>query len=40
LLTFTGSGGGSAACGGGCTVSFHGSLLAQGEVSLGLLARF
>ena len=40
LLTFTGNGGGSAACGGGCTVSFHGSLLAQGEVSLGLLARF
>jgi hypothetical protein len=40
LLTFTGNGGGSAACGGGCSVSFHGSLLAQGEVSLGLLARF
>ena len=40
LLTFTGSGGGSAACGGGSSVSFHGSLLAQGEVSVGLLARF
>ena len=40
LLTFTGNGGGSAACGGGCSVSFHGSLLAQGEVSVGLLARF
>jgi hypothetical protein len=40
LLTFSGNGGGSAACGGGCSVSFHGSLVAQGEVSLGLLARF
>lgn len=40
LVTFSGNGGGSAACGGGCSVSFHGSLIAQGEVSLGLLARF
>jgi hypothetical protein len=40
LLTFTGSGGGSVGCGGGCSVSFHGSLLAQGEVSVGVVARF
>jgi hypothetical protein len=40
LLTFSGSGGGSASCGGGCSVSFHGSLVAQGELSLGVIARF
>jgi hypothetical protein len=40
LLTFSGSGGGSASCGGGCSVNFHGSLVAQGELSLGLVARF
>ena len=40
LLTFSGNGGGSASCGGGCSVSFHGSLIAQGELSLGVLARF
>ncbi len=40
LFTFTGSGGGSVGCGGGCSVSFHGSLLAQGELSLGVVARF
>jgi len=40
LLTFSGSGGGSASCGGGCSVSFHGSLVAQGELSLGIVARF
>ena len=40
LLTFSGSGGGSASCGGGCSVSFHGSLIAQGELSLGVVARF
>ena len=40
LMTFSGSGGGSVGCGGGCSVTFHGSLVAQGEVSLGLVARF
>lgn len=40
LLTFSGSGGGSASCGGGCSVNFHGSLVAQGELSLGVVARF
>jgi len=40
LLTFSGNGGGSASCGGGCSVNFHGSLLAQGELSLGIVARF
>jgi hypothetical protein len=40
LLTFSGSGGGSVSCGGGCSVSFHGSLVAQGELSLGVVARF
>jgi hypothetical protein len=40
LLTFSGSGGGSVGCGGGCSVSFHGSLLAQGELSVGVVARF
>ena len=40
LLTFSGNGGGSASCGGGCSVNFHGSLLAQGELSLGVVARF
>ena len=40
LITFAGGGGGSVACGGGCSVSFHGSVVAQGELSLGLVARF
>jgi hypothetical protein len=40
LITFAGSGGGSVACGGGCSVSFHGSVVAQGELSLGVVARF
>jgi hypothetical protein len=40
LLTFSGSGGGSASCGGGCSVNFHGSLVAQGELSIGVVARF
>ena len=40
LVTFSGNGGGSASCGGGCSVSFHGSLVAQGELSLGVVARF
>jgi len=40
LLTYSGNGGGSASCGGGCSVNFHGSLLAQGELSLGIVARF
>jgi len=40
LLTFSGNGGGSASCGGGCSVNFHGSLVAQGELSLGIVARF
>src|SRR6202008_105192 len=40
LLTFSGSGGGSASCGGGCSVNFHGSLVAQGEVSVRLVERF
>lgn len=40
LITFAGSGGGSAACGGGCSLSFHGSVVAQGELSIGLVARF
>lgn len=40
LVTFSGSGGGSASCGGGCSVSFHGSVVAQGELSLGVVARF
>ena len=40
LLTFSGSGGGAVSCGGGCSVSFHGSLVAQGELSLGVVARF
>ena len=40
LLTFSGAGGGSVGCGGGCSVTFHGSLVAQGELSLGLVARF
>ena len=35
-----GSGGGSVSCGGGCSVSFHGSLVAQGELSLGVVTRF
>ncbi len=40
LLTFSGYGGGSVGCGGGRSVSFHGSLLAQGELSFGVVARF
>jgi hypothetical protein len=40
LVTFSGSGGGSVGCGGGCSVTFHGSVVAQGELSLGVVARF
>jgi hypothetical protein len=40
LLTFNGGGGGAIACGGGCNLSFHGSVAAQGEASIGLVARF
>jgi len=40
LFTFGGTGGGSIYCGGGCAVSMSGTLIAQGEVSLGLVARF
>lgn len=40
LLTFSGGGGGTVSCGGGCVASFHGNLVAQGEVSIGLVARF
>ncbi|HEX4387390.1 MAG TPA: hypothetical protein VH109_02050 [Steroidobacteraceae bacterium] len=40
LFTFSGAGGGSAGCGGGCSVTFHGSLVSQGELSLGIVARF
>jgi hypothetical protein len=40
LVTFSGSGGGSASCGGGCSVNFHGSVVAQGELSVGVVARF
>jgi len=40
LFTFTGNGGGAIACGGGCSISLHGSLVAQGEASVGLVVRF
>jgi hypothetical protein len=40
LVTFSGNGGGAIACGGGCSISFHGSVVAQGEASVGLLVRF
>jgi len=40
LVTFSGNGGGAVACGGGCSISFHGSVVAQGEASVGLLVRF
>jgi hypothetical protein len=40
LLTFGGGGGGTVNCGGGCVASFHGNLVAQGEASIGLVARF
>jgi len=40
LITFSGNGGGAIACGGGCSISFHGSVVAQGEASVGLLVRF
>jgi hypothetical protein len=40
LLTFSGGGGSTVNCGGGCVASFHGNLVAQGEASIGIVARF
>ena len=40
FITFTGGGGGSIVCGGGCTVSLATTAIAQGEATLGLVARF
>jgi hypothetical protein len=40
LITFTGNGTGVVACNGGCTAAFASSVLAQGEATIGLVARF
>ena len=40
LLTFSGGGGGSIRCSGGCNAAFRTSGFAQGEASLGLVVRF
>jgi len=40
LITFTGNGSGVVACSGGCTAAFTSSVLAQGEATIGLVARF
>jgi len=40
LITFTGNSAGSVACSGGCTIAFHSTAAVQGEISVGLVARF
>ena len=40
LLTFSGGGSSTVSCGGGCVMSYHGNLVAQGEASIGIVARF
>lgn len=40
VITFTGNGSTTAICNGGCNVAFSSSAIAQGEMSVGLVARF
>jgi hypothetical protein len=40
LITFTGNGSTTAICNGGCNVALSSSAIAQGEMSVGLVARF
>jgi hypothetical protein len=40
LLTFTGGGGGAVACSGGCAAQINSTAFAQGEISVGIVARF
>ena len=40
VITFTGNGSTAAICSGGCNVAFSSSAIAQGEMSVGLVARF
>jgi hypothetical protein len=40
LITFTGNSNTAAICNGGCNVAFTSSAIAQGEMSVGLVARF
>ena len=40
LITFTGDSSTAAICNGGCNVAFSSSAIAQGEMSVGLVARF
>ena len=40
LLTFTGGGSGAVACSGGCVAQIHSTAFAQGEISVGVVARF
>jgi hypothetical protein len=40
LITFTGNSSTAAICNGGCNVAFTSSVIAQGEMSVGFVARF
>jgi hypothetical protein len=40
LLTLTGGGSGAVACSGGCVAQIYSTAFAQGEVGLGVIARF
>jgi hypothetical protein len=40
LLTFTGGGNGAVVCSGGCVAQIHSTAFAQGEISVGVIARF
>ncbi len=40
VLTFTGNGSTTAICSGGCNIALNSSAVAQGEMSVGLVARF
>jgi len=40
IITFTGNSSTAAICSGGCNVAFSSSAIAQGEMSVGLVARF
>jgi hypothetical protein len=40
LVTFTGGGSAAVACSGGCVAQIHSTAFAQGEISIGVVARF
>ena len=40
FITFTGSGSTTIACGGGCVATYRGTVMLQGEASIGVVFRF